>query len=294
MTEIGFIGVGRMGEPMARNLIAAGYKLRVFNRTREKAEKLAGPEAKVCASPAEAACDVTVSMVANDEALADVTAGPEGVLAALPGGGVHVVMSTVSPKTAAKLAKEHAAVGKNYVAAPVFGRPDAAAAKALHIAMAGPDGAKAKVRPVLEAMGKTVYDFGADAEKGNVVKLCGNFLILAAIESLAESLALGEKNGIGRELLARFFSETIFACLIYKGYGKRIAERDYDPAGFALDLGLKDSELIRQAAAESGVEMPYGDIVNAQLKESVARGRGGLDWAAVELLVAEASGLKAA
>ncbi len=295
MTAVGFIGLGRMGEPMARNLIAAGFKLRVFNRSLAKAEPLAGLGAVVCASAAEAAQTggIVVTMLANDAALEDVTLGAGGILKTLGRDGVHLSMSTVSPETAHRLAEAHEKTGSRYVAAPVFGRPDAAAAKELNICLSGPAAAKARVKPLLEAMGRTVHDFGTGPGTANVVKLCGNFLILAAIESLAEALALAEKHGIDRAAVATFFSETRFNCPVYKGYGAILAARRYAPPGFALELGYKDSQLIQATAAKARVPMAVADLVDERLRASIAKGRQNLDWTAIELLVAEAAGLSA-
>ncbi|MGH8729631.1 MAG: NAD(P)-dependent oxidoreductase [Burkholderiales bacterium] len=201
---IGFIGLGQMGEPMARNLMRAGFKLRIYNRTPEKAAALAAEGASAVTRPTDAVepGGIAVSMVANDEALEEVVAGNGGFGAALGQGGVHVSMSTVSPATARRLAEFHRRHGSTYVAAPVFGRPEAAAAKKLWVCVAGAQAAKERVRPVLEALGQAVYDLGEDPAGANVVKLAGNFLILSAVEAMAQAFTLAQAAAGLKEAVA--------------------------------------------------------------------------------------------
>jgi len=195
--NIGFIGLGNMGLPMARHLLQAGHKLTVYNRTRARADQLKQLNPVVADGPAAAArgAELLVTMVADDPALEDVMLGPQGALASLPRGAIHVSMSTISPGLSRRLAERHTAAGQTYVAAPVFGRPEAAEAKKLWIVAAGPPDALERCRPVLDAMGQGVIVAGNDPVRANVIKVAGNFLFAAAIEAMGEACALTRKSG---------------------------------------------------------------------------------------------------
>lgn len=290
---IGFIGLGSMGLPMAANLIDAGYALKIYNRTLEKAQPLVDVGATLEASPADvaAASDVVVTMLANDQALEDVVLGRDGLLEKLSVGGIHVSMSTVSPAIAQTLADRHRQCGTTYLAAPVFGRPDAAASKKLWICVSGQSTAKERVRPVLNAMGQGVFDFGETVEAANIVKLSGNFMIISAIEAMAEAFTLAEKNGIDRTQLAELFGQTLFACPIYQNYGRLIAQEAYEPAGFKLALGLKDVTLVLQTARASQMPMPLASLLHDRLMAAVAKGNGEIDWTGLALEASESAGI---
>jgi 3-hydroxyisobutyrate dehydrogenase-like beta-hydroxyacid dehydrogenase len=292
--DAGFIGLGAMGEPMASRLIAAGHHLRVWNRTADKAVRLVAQGATRVDQPADTAVPggIVFSMLADDRAVAEVFAPGAGVLERLGKGGVHISMSTISPAAARRMAEEHARFGVAYLGAPVFGRPEAALAGELWICLSGPDQAKERVKPMLAMMGQGWFDFGADPGAANVVKLCGNFLIAAATEALGEALALAEKNGLDRTRVVEMLVETLFACPIYKGYGRRIAEQNYQPVGFRLALGLKDLTLALRTAAESQVPMPLASLVHDRALAAVAKGRGEEDWASLALEATEAAGLR--
>jgi 3-hydroxyisobutyrate dehydrogenase-like beta-hydroxyacid dehydrogenase len=290
---VGFIGLGSMGAPMARNLLGAGFKVTVFNRTRERAVALAASGAAIAPSPRAATVPggIVVTMLANDQALESVALGEDGLVEALGKDGLHISMSTVSPETSRKLAQEHARRGSLFLAAPVFGRPDAAAARKLWICQSGSAAAKQRAQPVLEALGQGIHDFGTEPGAANVVKLCGNFLILSAIEAMAEALALAQKNGIDRAALAEFFGQTVFACPVYQNYGRILAARAFEPPGFALKLGMKDIRLVRDTAEAVQVPMPVADLVHARLLSALAKGRADMDWTAIELSTAEDAAL---
>jgi 3-hydroxyisobutyrate dehydrogenase-like beta-hydroxyacid dehydrogenase len=291
---IGFVGLGAMGTGMAKNLIHAGHPLRVYNRDAEKTKPLIelGAERSETPGGAARAGGVVVTMLANDEAVESVTTGPSGLLEALGKGGIHVSMSTVSPDLARRLAKMHEERGQQYIAAPVFGKPDAAAAAKLFIAVSGSsDAARQRVRPLLDAMSQGVYDFGDDAGAANIVKLAGNFMLGAAIEAMAEAFTLAEKNGIARTDVHDLFSNTIFACPIYKNYGKLIAEQQYEPIGARPSLIRKDLGLVLDVAKDSQVPMPLASLVHDRLTATVARGRDDKDWAGFAREVSDAAGL---
>lgn len=294
-SSVTFIGLGAMGAPMASSVLRSGVALTVYNRSRERAAPLAAAGAKVADSVAAAVTPggVVITMLANDAALLDVTLGDSGFADRLGAGGLHISMSTVSPETSHHLAAEHAKRGSLWLSAPVFGRPEAAAAQKLWICQSGAANAKARAKPLLEAMGQAIHDFGDEPGAANVVKLSGNFLILSAVEAMAEALTLAEKSGIDRQALAGFLGQTVFNCPIYQNYGRILAGQTYEPAGFKLELGMKDVRLVRDAAESATVPMPLADLLHARLLTSLAKGRGQLDWTAIEMVSAEDAGKRA-
>jgi 3-hydroxyisobutyrate dehydrogenase-like beta-hydroxyacid dehydrogenase len=291
---IGFIGLGNMGEPIAANLIQAGYALRVYNRTASRAAKLIEKGAASVKTPADVAAPggIVFTMLADDRAVEEVCLPAGSFVERLGPGGIHISLSTIAPATARKLAEHHKKYQVEYLAVPVFGRPEAAAAKRLWVCTSGAAEAKQRVQPVLAAIGQAIFDFGDDPSAANVIKLCGNFLIASAIEALAETFALARKNGIDPKSVADMLGKTLFACPVYQGYGKSIAEQRFEPAGFRLALGLKDINLVLQTAASSAVPMPLASLLRDRWLTGIAKGRGDMDWTAVALGVAEDAGLK--
>ena len=291
---ISFVGLGNMGLAMATNLIEAGFGLRVYNRTAEKAQPLIAKGAKFCDRPSDVVepGGIVITMLANDQALEEVVFGENGILERLGPGGLHLSMSTVLPATADNLAQHHEQQGSHYLAAPVFGRPDAAAARKLWICLSGNGAAKERVLPVLNVLGQGVFDFGDDVGAANVVKLAGNFLIVSAIEAMAEAFTLAEKNGIDRTKVADLFSQTLFGCTIYQNYGRMIAQQQYEPAGFKLSLGLKDVTLVLQTARASQMPMPLASLLHDRLMAAVAKGKGDIDWTGLALEISEEAGIK--
>ncbi|HLV96046.1 MAG TPA: NAD(P)-dependent oxidoreductase [Candidatus Acidoferrales bacterium] len=290
---IGFIGLGNMGEPIAENLRRAGYGLRVYNRTRSKAARLVEQGAVAAGNPADVAQagGIVFTMLADDRAVEEICFAEPSFVEALGRGGIHVSLSTISPATARKLAKHHEQFGVTYVAAPVFGRPDAAATAKLFVCIAGPASAKEKVKPMLAAIGQGSFDFGEDPGSANVVKLCGNFLIASTVEALAEMLVLAEKNGVSKKAVAEMIGK--FSPLHYS-YAKIMAEGQFEPPGFRLALGLKDINLILETGAASVTPLPLASLLHDRWLTSVAKGRGNLDWSAIALDVAENAGIAAA
>jgi 3-hydroxyisobutyrate dehydrogenase-like beta-hydroxyacid dehydrogenase len=291
--EIGFVGLGAMGAPMASSLVDAGYILRVYNRTAAKAEPLVKMGATRAEHPGDAARPggIVITMLADDAALEEVTLGAQGLAERLGRGGTHISMSTVAPGTSRLLAEEHAKRGGAYIAAPVFGRPDAAKAKKLWVLASGPSLAKAAARPLLDAMGQAVFDFGEDPGAANVAKLAGNFLIAANLEAMSEAFAMVEKQGVKQSAVAELLAKTLFACPIYQGYGRAIAEKRFTPVGFRMPLGLKDVSLALETAAEVTVPLPIASLVRDRFLASLAKGRADLDWSAIALSVLEDAGL---
>ena len=290
--KVGFLGLGNMGAPIARNLLAAGHTLAVYNRTPGRAKELVTQGAREVASPARAAtgAEAIITMLADDEAvIATVLDG--GVLQALGRGAVHVSMSTISPALTRRLADAHGAVGQKYVAAPVFGRPDAAAARRLWVVAAGPADALAAARPLLEAMGQEMLVVGDDPAAANVVKIAGNFLLAAAIEAIGEAFALVRKHGIAPARFLEIVNGKVVRSPIYESYGALIAAERYEPAGFKLKHGLKDVRLALQAGDEVAVPLPLASLMRDHYLSAVARGWAEIDWAALARVSAVNAGL---
>lgn len=278
--KIGFIGLGNMGTPMAKNLIAAGYHLQVYNRTISKADELDQASITKCNSPADAAdgVQIIITMLSEDEVLKETVLGDDGVLKKLPKNGLHISMSTIAPDTAKLLSEAHKKAGSAYLASPVFGRPEAAAAKKLWICTSGPQEAKEIAKPLLETMGQGIFDFGEEPGGANVVKVAGNFMIMASLEMMAEAFTLAEKNGLDRIKVAEFFGSTIFNAPIFQNYGKQIAGKQYTPVGFKAKLGYKDARIALKLSQQSEVPMPTVSTVHNRLLSAVAKGWGEADW----------------
>jgi 3-hydroxyisobutyrate dehydrogenase-like beta-hydroxyacid dehydrogenase len=292
--SVGFIGLGAMGLPMATNLIAAGFTVRIWNRTASKAEPLVARGATLAATPGEvvASGGIAVTMLADDAAVEAVTMGDGGLAARLAPDGIHISMSTIAPATARALADYHATRGSTYIAAPVFGRPDAAEQRQLVVCTSGPPAAKTRARPILDAIGRAVFEYGDDPGAANVAKLCGNFLIASALEAMGEALALAEKNALDRAQLASMLGKTLFACPVYQRYGAMIADKQHMPAGFALSLGLKDLNLVLAAADQARVPMPLAGLVKQRLLSGLAKKRDEMDWSALALGILDDSGIE--
>lgn len=278
--KIGFIGLGNMGLPMAKNLIAAGYHLQVYNRTAEKADELEASAITKCKTPAEAAANVAmvITMLSDDDTVKESVVGKNGILNTLQKGGLHISMSTISPDIAQFLSDQHKAAGSSYLAAPVFGRPEAAAAKKLWVCVSGSKEDKQTATPILECLGQGVVDFGEDAGGANVVKIAGNFMIMSSLEMMAEAFTLAEKFNLDRSKVAEFFGSTIFNAPIYQNYGRLIANKQYEPVGFKARLGYKDARLAFKLAQQSETPMPLGTLIHNRLLTAVAKGLGDRDW----------------
>jgi 3-hydroxyisobutyrate dehydrogenase-like beta-hydroxyacid dehydrogenase len=290
--NVGFLGLGAMGSAMASNLLAAGHALTVWNRSEGPAEPLASLGARVARTPGRAVqAPVVHSMLANDQAVRAVFL-EGGVLDEMDRGTVHVNHATISVALARELADAHAQRGLGYVAAPVFGRPDMAAAAKLNIVVAGHPGAVESVRPLLDVLGSRLWPVGEAPERANVVKLAGNFMLATAIESMAEASALTRAHGVSAADFLEIMTSTLFAAPAYQGYGRLIAEERYAPPGFALPLGLKDVNLALAAGEAARVPLPVAGVVRDALIEALAGGGEGLDWAALAQVAARRAHLE--
>ena len=290
--KIGFIGLGRMGAAMASNLIRAGHELIVFNRSAAKARPLVELGARAATNVAGAChAEAVITMLADDTAVADTVWASDGLLENLPQGSIHVSMSTISVALSRRLAPAHAHAGQHYVAAPVFGRPEMAAAAKLYIVTAGDPATVARCQPVFLAIGQRTFPMGAEPAAANLVKLSGNFMIAAAIEALGESLALIGKAGIDRRAYVDLLSATIFPGSAYQTYGGLIADSRFEPAAFAAALGNKDIRLALAAAESLNVPMPLASLLRDRFLRLFAHGGENLDWAAIGALAGQDAGL---
>ncbi len=263
---IGFIGLGNLGLPIATNLLNAGYALRVYNRTASKAESLVAQGAQQVSRPVDVVTsgEIVVSLVWDGAALESIVMS-DGFLERLGPGGIHVAMSTMLPETAKKLAALHAQHGCAYVEAPIFGRPEAAVAHQLWIPFAGPQSAKERVRPLLQAMGaQGVFDFGEEVGAANIVKLVGNFLISSAGYSMREALSMARKNGVDPQAVVDMLTGTLLSAPIYKSYGKRIAENSAPFSQTAIPL--KDVGFFKETAQQVESPTPIANLVSDLLR----------------------------
>jgi 3-hydroxyisobutyrate dehydrogenase-like beta-hydroxyacid dehydrogenase len=290
--NIAYLGLGNMGAAIVRHLLEAGYRVTVFNRNREKTNAVASAGARVAATPAEAArgADVAFSMLADDAATERVVFAEDGLAAGLAPEAIHVSNSTISLAMARRLSSEHHSRGQFYVSAPVFGRPEAAAAKRLLVVAAGDENAIQRVKPLLDAIGRGTTVAGNEAWRANAIKLCGNFMIMSLVETFAEAFTTLRKAGVDHRLFLDVMNE-LFASPVYKNYGAVIADQRYLPAAFFLRLGLKDANLVLDAAREAGASMPIAELFRDNLLAAMAQGMSEWDWSSVAEIAAQRAGL---
>lgn len=292
MMEIGFIGLGRMGSGMAANLQRAGHSLTVYNRSPGKDRDLVRAGARRADTIGDACrADVVFTMLSDDRALEAVAYDDAGILARLRAGAVHISSSTISVELAERLAADHADAGQRFIAAPVFGRPDAAAAARLAVVAAGAPVAIDEVMPLLKSIGQKVFIVSETPKIANLVKLSGNFLIASVIEALGEAMALISKAGVNKDQYLNILTSTLFDAPVYRTYGSLIASEKFEPAGFAAPLGYKDIRLALSAAEELSVPLPLASLLHDRLLRLLANGGEALDWSAIGGLAARDAGL---
>jgi len=282
--KIGFIGLGNLGTPIAINLASNNPGLFVYNRTLSRTIPLSNIGAEVCDSIESLAtkCDIVFTMVSDDSAIMSIANG--GLIEKLRPGGIHVSMSTILPATASKLFELHQKKGQHYLAAPVFGRPEAAVAKKLNFAISGEREIRKEIEPLLNQCGAAaVWDFGDEITNANTVKLCGNFLIASALEAIGESTALAEKSGIDAHKMWNMLSQTLFSSPVYQNYSKLILNKNFDNAGFTVKLGLKDVELILEQAKQVGENLPLARLLQKNMKSLIQIGKSDIDWCAISM-----------
>lgn len=289
--KVAFIGLGRMGSAMARNLIRGGHQLTVYNRTRGKAGALAKEGARLADSPADAVrdCEAVMTMLADDPAVEQTVFGSDGVASALKADAVHISSSTISTALARRLAAEHGKLKQQYMSAPVFGRPEAAEAKKLLVVAGGPDEIVTRCRSLLDSVGRETFVAGVEAWQANAVKLCGNFMIASMIEAFGEAYATLRKANVDPHLFLDVMN-SLFASPVYANYGKIIADEKFEPAGFALKLGFKDIRLLLETAQECVAPMPFASVIRDHLLEAMAGGQAESDWSSVTKIAARNAG----
>ena len=284
--EIGFVGLGNLGTPIAENILEKNQRLFVYNRTASKARPVVEKGAILCTSIKELVqkCDIIFSVVSDDAALNDITKGDNGIAQNLKEGGIHISISTILPVTAKELAQVHKQFNNHYVAAPVMGRPEAARAAKLNFLVSGEQAIIETIKPLLlQAGGVGIWEFGSETSAANVAKLCTNFLIVSAIESMAEGINLAKKSGIDSATWINMITQTMFSAPVYLNYSNILLKEIFQPAGFALKLGLKDVNLVMQQSTEIDAEMPIGRLMQQRLHQCVANGLGDYDWTAMAL-----------
>jgi 3-hydroxyisobutyrate dehydrogenase-like beta-hydroxyacid dehydrogenase len=291
--RIGFIGLGNMGAAIAANLLKARHEVTVWNRSSAKARSLVEAGAVLAGTPKEAASGkaAVITMLADDSALDAVLNGEAGLIAGLDKGALHVSMSTIAVATADRLTAEHHSRGQRFMCAPVFGRPEAAAAGKLFIVAAGDPADVELADPLFRAAGQRVFCVGRKPSAANLVKLCGNFMILSAIESMAEAMTLAEKGGVPKAQLLEVLTGTLFDAPVFHNYGKSLVDGRFRPAGFAAPLGLKDMRLAGQSAEALHVPMPLLGLLRDHLLQTIAVEGEDIDWSGIGLTVAKNGGL---
>jgi 3-hydroxyisobutyrate dehydrogenase-like beta-hydroxyacid dehydrogenase len=288
--RVGVVGLGHMGHAFAVNLVEDGHQLLVYDRDPKRAAALTGARAAGHLTDL-AACDVVVTSLPDDDALAAVALGPEGLVAILSPNAVHISTSTVSPGLSRRLAEEHARHLQDYVAAPVLGNPDFVRERKLFVLAAGPHSALAKVRPLLGRLEQRLFIIGEDAALANLVKLAANVLTATTLECMGEVLALMRKTGVDGHLAFNVLTNSLFDSRVHKSYGEKIVDGRYSPPGMAAPLAVKDLRLALAEAEHLAVPMPAESLVHDRLVAMVARGWAGLDWSALGLLAAVDAGL---
>jgi 3-hydroxyisobutyrate dehydrogenase-like beta-hydroxyacid dehydrogenase len=291
--KIGFLGLGHMGSGMAANLLRAGHELTVWNRSAQKAQALVAQGAVLAHTPREAASgrEAVVSMLADDAALEEVLRGNDGVLEGLPRGALHVSSSTISVAAADRVATLHQDRGLRYLSAPVFGRPEAAAAAKLFVVAAGAKSDYTAASALFPAFSQKVFYIGEKPSSANLVKLCGNFTILGAIETFAEAMTLAQKGGVSKKQFLEVMTGSLFDTPVYRNYGAALAEERFKPAGFAAPLGLKDMRLVGQSAETLRVPMPVLNVLRDHLLQTIGAEGEDIDWSAIGRTIAKNGGL---
>jgi len=291
--KIGFLGLGQMGSGMAANLLRAGHEMVVWNRSPQKAQPLVAKGAVLARTARDAASgrDVIMSMLADDAALEQVLLGNDGVFEGLPRGALHISASTIAVATADRVAALHAARGLRFLSAPVFGRPEAAAAAKLFVVAAGAQSDFTAASALFPAISQKAFYIGEKPSAANLVKLCGNFTILAAIEAFAEAMTLAQKGGVPKKQFLEVMTGSLFDTPVYRNYGAALAEERFKPAGFAAPLGLKDMRLVGQSAEALRVPMPVLNVLRDHLLQTIDAEGEDIDWSAIGHIVAKNGGL---
>ncbi|PWJ53909.1 3-hydroxyisobutyrate dehydrogenase-like beta-hydroxyacid dehydrogenase [Dyadobacter jejuensis] len=289
--NITLLGLGNLGMPIAEKLLEAGFPLKVWNRTMSKAEPLVNSGAVLAMSPEEAITPggILITVLADDRVLKNVIF-PD-VLKRLGSGGLHISVSTISPETSRELYLQHKNLGSQYLAAPIFARPEAIRTKVGNICLSGDEDARIRARGIVAHFAKGIFDFGDEPGAANIVKLAGNFMIGASIEMMAEAFTFAEKNDISRQAIYEMLTQTLFSAPIFQNYGKMVADHNYKPVAFQLPLGLKDINLVLKTSEASSVPMPMADLIRNRFVSAIAKERTNLDWSALAIGASDEAGL---
>ncbi len=290
--KVGFIGLGRMGAPMARNIFTAGFDLVVYNRSPEKMKPLLELGAAGASTPSEVAddADAVITCLMDDQSVLACVLGEQGILSTLKPGGVHIGTATISPSAARKLAEIHRNHGSHYISAPIFGRPDAAEAGTLLTYVSGNPKAIIACEQLINAYAKTQINMGEDPGVVNSIKLTMNFMLVALIETFSEVYAFAEKSGVDLELTQELI-KTVLNHPVMNEYTSRIRARDFEPAAFALRAGFKDVELMLQASSEVQAPLPIASLAREKFLTALASDLGDHDWSAIYEICRKNAGL---
>lgn len=289
--KIAFLGLGAMGVPMVRSLLAAGHDVTVWNRTAERAKTLAAERVGVAPTAAEAVRDqaIVLTSLFDDAAHEDVLFRSGGVIEALKPGALHISLSTIGVALSEKLAEEHAKRGQLYVAAPVFGRPNLAEEGRLWIVLAGESQAVSMARLLLEPLARGFSLVGHEPRQAHALKLGGNFLIGAMIHSLGEAFVYSESQGIPAEIFLEVVNSALFQSSFYAAYGKVMLHPPQTP-GATVALGEKDLRLFREASASRHSHSSLADSLARIFAEAQDAGLGNEDWAVGQYRMAQRRG----
>ena len=288
----GFVGLGKMGSGMVRSLLRGGHRVAVYNRSREKAQALATDGARVAESLAEVCrgADAVFTMLSDDAAVEQVVFGEGGLAASLEGATTHVSSSTIGTRMARRLAEEHASRAQRFLSAPVFGRPEAAEASKLLVVVAGESGEAERLAPLFAAIGRQTFRAGAEPWQANAMKLCGNFMIASMLESFSEAVALLRKADTDAHVFLDAMT-ALFGSPVYANYGRMVVDERFEPAGFALRLGLKDVRLVLETAEACEAPMPVASLIRDRMLSAMALGQADMDWSSVANVSARGAGL---
>lgn len=292
--NVGFIGLGRMGQGMARRILSGGHNLAVHDVDASRMEDLAVAGANAAATVAEVCKgrDVVVTMLVEDATVTEVALGREGIRDSLSAGAIHLAMGTHGVAAIRTLAGGHGNAKQFLVAAPVLGRPDLAAAGQLGIVTAGPEAAVRRCQPLIELIGRRAFHAGAQPEAATVVKLANNLVLGCAMVAMGEGFSLVRKYDVDPKVLYEVMTEGLFSAPAYKGYGKTMVDQTYEPAGSPITVGLKDAGLIQAAADLARVPLPSFNVYRDRLLGAAAHGDGNKDQAVLAREQARACGLE--
>lgn len=292
--KVGFTGLGRMGQGMAGRILHAGHELRVYHPQGKNLKKLEESGAQVAETIEDLASerDVIISMLPHDAALDSVVNGDGGLLESMADGVIHMAMGTHGVNQIRQVNRAHLDLGQVFIAAPVLGRPDLAATGQLSIVPAGPPDAVKNMRPLFEAMGKQIFEAGEDPKTSTAVKIANNFMIGCAIEMMGEAFSLVRKLGVSPQLFFEVMTKGLFDAPTFNVYGSMIAEERWDSYGATAVIGLKDAELVIEAAESAGMSMPSVHVWRDHLAKAIERGEGSLDWAVMAREHARECGLE--